>query len=401
MSSENISLIRVIETDPESAYRAFTNATELRGWLCNVATVIPRPGGRLYMWWESGFYTSGEFTAAEPGKSVSFNWFGKGDPAQSQVEVTFSRRDEGTLVELIHKGIGDGQEWENSRAEISKGWQKALENLNSVVTTGEDLRFVTRPMLGIILDEFNAEIAKELGLSFSDGIRIGGTVSGMGAEAAGIQENDVLTSMGGMPTIDFESLNQALNARKAGDTVEVVFYRDGKQDSTQMTLSGRPLPEIPATPQGLADAVSKLYQQIESGLDDFLSGVSEEEAKFKPGPSEWSIKDNIAHFIQGERFFQQYMTELLSGFERFADDYGGNVNEILEATSAAYPTVNAMADEYKLNMAETLQFTAHLPDEFVARKGEYWRLAYGLLQDPYHFDAHLEQMQAALEAARK
>jgi hypothetical protein len=168
-----------------------------------------------------------------------------------------------------------------------------------------------------------------------------------------------------------------------------------------MTLSGRPLPEIPATPQGLADAVSKLYKQIESGLDDFLSGVSEEEAKFKPGPSEWSIKDNIAHFIQGERFFQQYMTELLSGFERFADDYGGNVNEILEATSAAYPTVNAMADEYKLNMAETLQFTAHLPDEFVARKGEYWRLAYGLLQDPYHFDAHLEQMQAALEAARK
>ncbi len=239
MTSENLSISRVIETDPESAYRAFTNATELRGWLCNVATVIPRPGGRLYMWWESGFYTSGEFTAAEPGKSVSFTWFGKGDPAQSQVEVTFSRRDEGTLVELIHKGIGDGQEWENSRAEISKGWQKALENLNSVVTTGEDLRFVTRPMLGIILDEFNAEIAKKLGLSSSDGIRIGSTVSGMGAEAAGIQENDVLTSMGGMPTIDFESLNQALNIRKAGDTVEVVFYRDGKQDSLQMTLSGR------------------------------------------------------------------------------------------------------------------------------------------------------------------
>jgi uncharacterized protein YndB with AHSA1/START domain len=400
MSSDTISISQLIKTDPENAFRAFTNATELRGWLCNVATVVPRPGGRLYMWWESGFYTSGEYTSVEPGKEVSFTWFGKDEPTQTQVEVLFSPQDGGTLVEVKHKGLGSDAAWENIRAEISKGWKNALENLNSVVTTGEDLRFVTRPMLGIIVDEFNDEIAKKMGLPSSEGIRIGGTVSGMGAEASGIQENDVITSMGGMPTIDFESLNQALNARKAGDTVDVVFYRDGKQQELQMTLSGRPIPEIPATPQGLAEAVTELYKQIESGLDDFLSGVSEEEAAFKPGPSEWSIKDNIAHFIQGERFFQQYMTELVSGFERFADDYGGNTNEILEATSAAYPTVNDMAEEYKLNMAETLYIIAHLPDEFVARKGEYWRLAYGLLQDPFHFDGHLEQMKAALEAAR-
>ncbi|UCD99723.1 MAG: hypothetical protein JSV42_03055, partial [Chloroflexota bacterium] len=62
---------------------------------------------------------------------------------------------------------------------------------------------------------------------------------------------------------------------------------------------------------------------------------------------------------------------------------------------------NAMAEEYKQNMRETLYFIAHLPEEFLARKGEYWRLAYGLLQDPYHFDAHLEQMQAVLDASRK
>ncbi|MCK4727095.1 MAG: SRPBCC domain-containing protein, partial [Anaerolineales bacterium] len=385
MSSDNLSFRQVINTDPENAYRAFTNATELRGWLCNVATVVPRPGGRIYLWWESGYYTSGEFTTAESNKEVSFTWFGKGEPAQTQVEVSFTPQDGGTLVEVNHRGLGSGQEWEKSRSEIGKGWKNALENLNSVITSGEDLRFVSRPMLGIILDEFNQEIAEKLGLSSSEGIRIGGTVNGMGAEAAGIQENDVITSMGGMPTINFETLNQALNARKAGDTVEVVYYRDGGQKKLQMTLSGRPIPEIPDSAEGLAEAVNKIYKQIESGLYDFLSGVSEEEAAFKPDPSEWSIKDNIAHFIQGERFFQEYMAELVSGFERFADDYGGNVNELLEATAAVYPTVTAMADEYKLNMAETLHFIAHLPDEFLARKGEYWRLAHGLLQDPYHF----------------
>ena len=401
MSADNLSFSQVIKTDPESAYRAFTNATALRGWLCNVATAVPRPGGRLYMWWESGFYTSGEFISTDPGKSVAFSWFGKGEPGPSQVEVRFTPEDGGTLVEVNHKDLGAGEQWEKMRAEVAKGWKNALENLQSVVSTGKDLRFVMRPMLGIIVDDFNDEIARKLGLSFSEGIRIGDAIQGMGAEAAGIQENDVITSMGGMPTSDFESLNQALNVHKAGDTVEVVLYRDGKPQSLQMTLSGRPLPEIPSTAEELAAAVREIYQKIESGLDEFLSGVSEGEAAFKPGPSEWSIKDNLAHFIQGERGFQQYMAELVSGFERFADDYGGNVDEMLEATATAYPTVNALADEYKLNMAETLHFLANLPEEFLARKGEYWRLAYGLLQDPFHFESHLEQMQAALEAARK
>ena len=47
-----------------------------------------------------------------------------------------------------------------------------------------------------------------------------------------------------------------------------------------------------------------------------------------------------------------------------------------------------------------LFFLANLPEEFVANKGTYWRLAYDLLQDPYHFNSQLEQMQTALEAAR-
>jgi uncharacterized protein YndB with AHSA1/START domain len=401
MSVESLSFSQVIKTDPDSAYRAFTNATELRGWLCNVATVVPRLGGRLYLWWESGYYTCGEYVNLEPGKEVSFTWFGKGEPSVSQVKVNFKPQGSGTLVEVNHTGLEIKSEWEATRSEISKGWKNALENLDSVTATGEDLRFVTRPMLGIILDEFNDEIAEKLGLTSSDGIRIGGTVKGMGAEAAGIQENDVITSMGSIATKNFESLNQALSQHKAGDTTQVVLYRDGKQQTLQLTLSGRPIPEIPSDAQSLAEEVTKIYKQIETKLDEFLSGVSEEEAAYKPEPSEWSIKENIAHFIQGERFFQQYMTELVNGFERFADDYGGNVDQMLEAISAAYPSVNAMAEAYKQNMRETLYFISHLPEEFLARKGEYWRLAYGLLQDPYHFDAHLEQMQSALDASRK
>jgi uncharacterized protein YndB with AHSA1/START domain/calcineurin-like phosphoesterase family protein len=401
MNLQTLSFKQLVKTSPENAFRAFTNATELRGWLSDVATVVPRPGGRFYLWWESEYYTVGEFINVESGKKVSFSWRGRGEPSTTQVEVTFDPQNGGTLVSVDHTGIGSGEEWSQSIPEIEKGWKNGLENLASVFETGEDIRFVSRPMLGILLDEFNEQIAKKLGVPVTKGIRISGTVEGMGAQAAGLQENDVLVSMAGRPTSDFELLHKVLDIHKAGDTVEVVYYRGAEKQSVMMTLSGRPIPEIPPTAQGLADEVATRYKEIETRLDEFLIGISEREASFKPSSSEWSIKGNLAHFIQGERYFLEYIGELVNGHERFADDYGGNIDEMIDATIASYPTLQDLVQEYKRNMDETLYFLAHLPQEFVSRKGMYWRLAYNLLQDPYHFEGHLEQMQTALDAARQ
>jgi uncharacterized protein YndB with AHSA1/START domain len=401
MSSDTLSFSQLIKTTPENAYRAFTNATDLRDWLCNVATVVPRPGGRFYLWWESGYYTVGEFTTAVPGEKVSFTWFGRGEPAPTQVEVTFTSQDGGTLVSLDHTGVGSGDLWSPVIEEMERGWKNAFENLASVCETGEDIRFVSRPMLGIMVDAFNEEVAKRLGVPETQGILISDTIEGMGAEAAGLSSDDVLISMGGMPTNDSVSLNSALNVNKAGDTVEVVYYRGAEKQSVMMTLSGRPIPEIPPTAQELADAMGRIYKQIESKLDDFLLGVNEEEASFNPGDSGWGVNRNLAHFVQSERFYQQYIGELIGGYERYADDWGGNITELIDATISVFPTVPELFDEYKRHMAETLHILANLPDEFVARKGSYWGLAYNRLQESFHFDGHLEMMQAALDEVRQ
>ena len=400
MSSQTLNFTQSVNNSPESLYDAFTNATQLREWLCNVATVVPRPGGRIYLWWNSGYYTSGEFTHTESGKEVSFTWHGRGEPDPTQVKVSFKAQDSSTLVSLDHSGMGAGDEWEQTISEIDKGWKTSLKNLASVQETGEDIRFIMRPMLGIILDEFNPEIARRLGTPISEGIRLSGAVEGMGADSANLQADDVIVCMGGIEIIDGNSLNNVLNAHRAGDEIEVVFYRGGEKKSVMMELSRRPIPDIPPTAKELADAVETLYSEIKSMLDEFLEGVTEDEASFKPAPDEWSLKGNLAHFIQGERFYQQYIAELVDGYERFADGYGGNSDAFINATVAAYPTLKEIVHEYKSNMEETLYFLANLPDEFVARKGTYWRLAYGLLQDPYHLTSHLEQMQATLDAAR-
>jgi uncharacterized protein YndB with AHSA1/START domain len=401
MSKQTLSFTQLVKSPPEEVYRAFTNTTALREWLCDVATVSPHPGGRLYLWWTSGYYTSGGFTQVEEGKKIAFSWFGRGEPSPTQVQVNFTPQGEDTLVALTHSGMGTGEEWSQSTVEIEKGWENSLKNLVSVLETGEDHRFVMRPMLGILVNDFNAKIAEQLGVPVNEGIRLSGTVEGMKARDAGLQADDVIVKMAGVSIIGSESLKKALSGHRAGDEIEVVFYRGGKKKKVMMELSKRPLPEIPPSTKELADLVKARHQEIQTILDEFLEGVSEEEANYKPDPDSWSLKDSLAHLIHSERFNHSFIFELVDGHERFADEYGGNINEFNEATIATFPSVQDLVEEYKRCMQETVQILIHIPEGFMVRKGSYWRLAYNLLEDPYHFHSHLDQMKAAVEKARK
>jgi len=401
MNTQTLSFSQMVKAPPAEVYRAFTNATALREWLCNIATVAPRAGGRLYLWWNSGYYTSGEFITAEPHEKIAFTWHGRGEPAPTKVQITFTAKDGSTHVAIEHVGIGTGKEWSKSILEIEKGWEKGLENLASVLETGEDLRFVLRPMLGIFFGDYNADKAKELGVPVNEGIRLEGVVEGMGAQAAGMQKDDVLVNLAGVPTQDYFGLENALQHHRAGDQIEVVLYRGPEKKTLGMELSRRPIPEIPAAAKEFAETVRKRYAELEAELDKFFTGVSEEEASYKPAPDEWSVKENLAHLIQGERGTQSFLADLTSGQERYADDYGDNVHAYVEATVATYPTLKALIQELKRSDAETVEFIARLPAEFVARKGSYWRVAYYLLDSPFHFHEHVAQMTAALDAARK
>jgi hypothetical protein len=44
---------------------------------------------------------------------------------------------------------------------------------------------------------------------------------------------------------------------------------------------------------------------------------------------------------------------------------------------------------------------AHVPDEFIAHKGRFWKLVFLSHQNSYHLQSHLEQMQAAIQSARE
>jgi len=75
----------------KQAYRAFTNATSLREWLCDVATVEPHPRGRMYLWWRGDFYSSGHYLELDADKRVKFRWYSNLDPAPTAFRSTDDR----------------------------------------------------------------------------------------------------------------------------------------------------------------------------------------------------------------------------------------------------------------------------------------------------------------------
>lgn len=391
-----------VMAEPAVIYRAFTNATDLREYFCDVATVDPKADGRIYMAWDNGYFTAGAYTRLEPGQAVGFTWMGRDDPGQTQVDIVLEPQAGGVMVTVSHSGIKPGEAWEVSEKEWIKGWNKSLENLASVLESGEDLRLTRRPMMGILFADFNAEIAQELGVPLSEGVRLGGVVDGLSAQSAGLQKDDVLVQLAGETLSGWGSLAPILQSKRAGDTIEVVYYRGGEKKTVAMTLAQRPLPQIPWKLPELAAAIEQKNAHALAQIEQALQGVSEEEAGFQPAPGEWSIKQVLAHLINGEHFNQGYLLELVGGHERWADDYAGHEEHLSAGVLATLPTLAQLLAELKrLYRVSVVEIASLPPDYAEKRKGSYWRWAYINLQTDYHLRDHLGQMAANLEAARK
>jgi len=402
MPSKTLKFTRTIAAPPSEVYRAFTHATALRDWLSNAAQADPRPGGRLYLWW-NGYHVYGEYLKLQPGKKVAFSWHGSQEPGGTQVQVTFAAKKDGTVVTLTHSGIGAGRKWAEALRGFEHEWTSALENLQSMLETGIDLRVARLPRLGIFVDDFNPEIAARLGVPTQKGIRLAGTAEGTGAHAAGFQRDDVLVKIGGKPVFDFPSLAAALQGRSAGEVVPVVFYRSAEKKTVKMELSKRPLPTPPATAAELAELARKTYAERDAAFVKLLEGLSEAEAEKRPAPNEWSIKELLAHFIADTRDLQSWVADMLND-NAVPDslEFRPNVTIRLDQIVARFSTIPALLEELKHAQAETVGLLAALPPEFVARKHMYNRVAFWMMQVvPSHLpDEHGEQFKVTMEAAR-
>jgi uncharacterized protein YndB with AHSA1/START domain len=400
--STSIKIVHTISAPAGQVYRAFTNATALREWLCDTATVQSSPGGRCFLAWNSGYYACGEYTKLQPDREVSVIWNGRDDPAPTRVTVMINALDNGsTTLAIEQTGLENTPLWERTREEISSGWENGLKNLASVLENGPDLRIVTRPMIGIMFGEFNKKRAAELNIPVTEGLYIEGVIDGMGAQKAGMLHNDVIISINNKPTTDFAHLANTLQGLKAGDEVEVGIYRGPGKKRLHMVLSQRPMPAIPATAKEFGNMVRKRNDETDAALAVLLDSVTEAEASFKPKKDGWSVKENLAHLIHGERENHIYIHDLIFSQERVADGFTDNLPARVSATVTAYGTMKALFEEVKRSEVETTELLTNLPEDFCANKARFWRLAFSLLQFPTHTNEHIAQIKTTIEAARK
>ncbi len=398
--TQTVSSEKNIQASAEQIYRAFTNATVLKEWLCDVATVSPKPGGRMYLWWNGDFYSCGEYIDLEPNHSITFQWFGKGESAPTRVTVTLAKSKDGTLVKMAHT-LPAGEDYKKMAEGYQHEWTVSLENLASVLETGLDKRIYDRPMLGINIGDFTPEQAKELGVPVTTGLRLDSVVEGFGAYAAGLRRNDVLISLGGAPITDFESLVVSLRGKKGGDKVEVVFYRGPEKRTVTMELSRRRVPDVPFDIQELARRVQACYDESFAELKKTFEGVTEEEASYSPSEDEWSAKDVLGHLILGYQFTPNYYLSKLEGQELWSDSFGGNSNELTRAVVVAYPTVPELLDELHRLSNLMVAFIKTWPEEYLARKSSYFLSAWQLLEGETHTQVHLAQIREAIAKYRE
>ncbi|MBL8045645.1 MAG: SRPBCC domain-containing protein [Anaerolineales bacterium] len=402
MATKSITLKRTIKAPVAEVYRLFTRASALRQWMCDTAQFEARKGGRAYFAWNDGFQALGTVSKLEPNKTIAYSWHGAGEPAVSQVKITFKEKNGATQVAMVHSGLGSGKAWAQAVQGLEGGWASTLENLQSILETGEDLRIVRRPMLGIVgMSALDAETAQKIGTPAKEGILVGGTVAGMGAEAAGLLGSDVIQSIGGKKTSSFQSLTGALSARHAGDTVPVVFYRGQEKLTKPMTLSRRPLPPTPASGAELASGVHAIHEREMAALAETLKDATEAETSRRPAEGEWSVKEILVHILTNERGIPDNIAELLTDSGRWYDDFD-NENVARNAGAiAVYGTAAELVNQIRAAHAEQEAMYAAIPAATFANPRLAWQLGWNLLQGPTHIETHLTQIRAALEATRQ
>lgn len=103
------------------------------------------------------------------------------------------------------------------------------------------LRFgeVKRAILGVRIQDINAELAEQKGISELKGVYIPEVINGGAADKAGIKEGDVLLSVNGIAVNKASELQEQISKYHPGDKVKVILLRGGKSKEVDVILRSK------------------------------------------------------------------------------------------------------------------------------------------------------------------
>lgn len=125
-----------VPAGPETVFDYFTDPELIVRWQGRAARLEPRQGGEYTVELNDRSTSAGHFSLVERPDRIVFSWGWVGDedfpPGSSIVEVTLTSDGNGTLVQVVHHNVPEGQ-----RESHDDGWRRYLVRLAPAVA-GED-----------------------------------------------------------------------------------------------------------------------------------------------------------------------------------------------------------------------------------------------------------------------
>ncbi|WP_313000990.1 trypsin-like peptidase domain-containing protein [Brevundimonas sp.] len=106
--------------------------------------------------------------------------------------------------------------------------------------TGE----VKRGQIGVALGSLTAERAREMGLNLVRGAVVYDAAPGSSAEQAGLRPGDVITRIQNRPVSNAGSVQATVGIARPGATLPVVYLRDGREATANLTVQSADLPAV-------------------------------------------------------------------------------------------------------------------------------------------------------------
>ncbi|WP_210486529.1 Do family serine endopeptidase [Rufibacter aurantiacus] len=95
---------------------------------------------------------------------------------------------------------------------------------------------VQRALLGVQMQEVDADLAKEKSLKTLNGVYVAGFSESSAAKSAGIEQGDVITEINGVKVNTGAQLQEQVTRYRPGDKIKVTYLRGGNNKTANVTL---------------------------------------------------------------------------------------------------------------------------------------------------------------------
>ncbi len=143
----------------------------------------------------------------------------------------------GALVDLQGLLIGINAAIASNTGSYS-GYSFAIPSgiVQKVVADLKEFGIVQRALLGVSLEDINAEKARELNMSKIEGVYVEGTLQGSSAAKAGIMKKDVILKIGDKQVNTVAELQEQISRFRPGDKIQVTILRGNQMKTISAVL---------------------------------------------------------------------------------------------------------------------------------------------------------------------